>query len=484
MFRRLTLLLGIFWWCYSPLAIADDFELGSITDNGTTVDLNSIFGKVSSCGNNPSGSSLFGATICVVTPGVKDNFFVEERPDLSIYNTNKAEDLLNQFKQEELERRYGKDGGKLKQEYEAKYGSGSIENLYDRNISTGVFRLNFRGLPIIASFPYSMGGDKDGRILAFSVPNLKINKIFIGKDREDSVEQLKNYFKKDGNTILTELTKISPDPITNSQKETGKNEFEIGTGFGGNKPLNDLGGDLQSLLGVGFRWEERTYNGQDYKYYSFPLSTRIPLGSGRELVLRLPLQYTEINGNAKVYQIIGGVSYKTPVAYTNNRWFLTPSFSYGMVGSKDVASVAQLVSTSLTSNFLLVERPNYSVSMGNLIGYSKTLPFQYKDWDLRAERANTITRNGILLSLPFSSLGMKLVSELFIIDTRAFGDPMYEDQFTEIGFSIGPKRGKIGTNNAGEQGFVNVSRQEFGLGFRYFHSDASNGFGFSVSYEF
>jgi|GEM_PF-3188030 len=484
MFRRLTLLLGIFWWCCGPLAIADDFELGTVTDNGITVDLNTVFGATSSCEKRPSGSTLFGATICVVTPGVKDNFFVEERPDLSIYNTNKAEDLLNQFKQEELERRYGKDGGKLKQEYEAKYGSGSIENLYDRNISTGVFRLNFRGLPIIASFPYSMGGDKDGRILAFSVPNLKINKIFIGKDREDSVEQLKNYFKKDGNTILTELTKISPDPITNSQKETGKNEFEIGTGFGGNKPLNDLGGDLQSLLGVGFRWEERTYNGQDYKYYSFPLSTRIPLGSGRELVLRLPLQYTEINGDAKVYQIIGGVSYKTPVAYTNNRWFLTPSFSYGMVGSEDVASVAQLVSTSLTSNFLLVERPNYSVSMGNLIGYSKTLPFQYKDWDLRAERANTITRNGILLSLPFSSLGMKLVSELFIIDTRAFGDPMYEDQFTEIGFSIGPKRGKIGTKKAGEQGFVNVSRQEFGLGFRYFHSDASNGFGFSVGYEF
>ncbi|OQW94565.1 MAG: hypothetical protein BWK79_05455, partial [Beggiatoa sp. IS2] len=91
--------------------------------------------------------------------------------------------------------------------------------------------------------------------------------------------------------------------------------------------------------------------------------------------------------------------------------------------------------------------------------------------------------------LPFSSLTTHkilgdLVAELFITDTRAFGDAMYEDQYNEIGFTIGPKAEKTGNKKAGEEGFVNASRQQFGLGFRYFHSAVSHGFSFSIGYEF
>lgn len=506
MLRRLTPLFGVFSLCCSQLATAEDSKNDldfNITEHGITVNLADFY-KTESCRNRPSSGSLFSASVCVLTPGIDDQFFVEDRPDLGTYSTNKAEDLLNQFKQEELERKYGKDGSELEEKYcenkritNKEACNQAVKGLYNKELSTGIFRLNFRGLPIIASFPYAMGETgKDGRILVFSVPSLSINKIFVGSDREDSVEQLKDYLKKDGNAILKKLTEISPgDPVAGSQKNTAIDDFAAGTGIGGDRPsIKDFGSDLQSLLGIGFRYETRTYDGNDFKYIALPLSARIPLGSEQELIFRLPLQYTEVNGDAKVYQVIGGISYKAPVAYSNNpnnsnRWFLMPSFSYGITGSEEMASVAQIVSTSLTSEFLLVERPNYSISIGNLIGYSKTLPFKYKDWDLSAERANTITRNGVLVSLPFSSLinrkilGMEWITELFVIDTRAFGDPMHEDQFNEIGFSIGPKREKA-VKKAGEEGFVNVSRQQFGLGFRYFHSAASHGLSFSIGYEF
>lgn len=495
MFRRVVILFFIVQLYCIQSVLASDFSY-DIKDGAYTVpaaDLNS-FGEYDSCKARPSSGSLFGAAICVVTPGIEDRFFVENRPDLSIYNTNKVTDLLNQFKQEELARRYGEDGSKLKEEYCRSQGisdyecENKISGLYNRETSTGVFQLNFRGLPIFAAFPYKIGEEeKDGKILVFSVPSLNVNKIFVGYDREDSVEKLKQYLKKDGSTILSELTKISPSPVTDAQKDMIKDDFAAGT-------QGDKGIALNNSVYIGAGYDARKYdNGETVKYLSLPLSMSIPVGledSRQELILRLPLQYSETNGEAKAYQVAGGISYKTPISYSDNpdnknTWFLTPSFSYGMVGSKDQASVAQLVSTSLTSDFLLIDQPNYSISIGNLIGYQKTLPFEYKDWDLTVERTNVVTRNGVLLSLSLSPLtgskilGMDLIAELFVIDTRAFGDKMYEDSYDEIGFTIGPK-----SDNAGKEEFVNASRQQLGFGFRYYRSAVSHGFSFSLNYEF
>lgn len=116
----------------------------------------------------------------------------------------------------------------------------------------------------------------------------------------------------------------------------------------------------------------------------------------------------------------------------------------------------------------------------NLIGYSKTLPIEFRDYNLRAERQNIITRNGILLSIPTRDkfLGKRLITDIFLIDTRALGDPMYEDQYNEIGFSIRPqdfKKNKESTNFLG---------QRIGVGFKYFHSEVSSGWSFNVGYQF
>lgn len=450
MARKIILTLAITYLLGNMSFVsADNFELPVIGG----IDLSAVFGQTCT-GIKPGKVGLFNASLCVLTEGISGEYQEQYKPD-RFYETNRAEELLKQFDEEELKRQYGNE-------------------YYDKEKSTGVFQVDFRGLPIVVSYPYP----NDSRLL-FAVPSLGIEKTFVGTSRDDSNQQLKDYLKKDANEILKKLTEVSPvDPIPPAQYNQIQDEFNTGTG-NSFEPI-DFGADLPGLFGVGFRYEHHNVEGRSITYFTLPLQKSFSLGEGKELVFRLPLEYREVE-SAKVYQIIGGLSYKTPVS---NKWFLTPSISYGVVGSRDLASVAQIVSTSLTSEVLLIggTGSKYSLSMGNLVGYSETLPFRYKDYDLSVERRNTITRNGILLSmvLPKNFLEMEMIAEVFLVDTRALGDPLYQDHYNEIGFAIGPKR----LMTRGDKSFVNTSTQLVGLGFRYFHSDVSNGWRFSIGYKF
>ena len=455
MTKKITFILSTYFIFSVQLVGAESFPSELIVTEGT-FDLNEIFGT--KCSQETCNEGLFNAWLCIDNSKTT----IKYEPD-RFYQTNKAKDLLDQFNTEELKALYRtKDG----------------EEIYDPEVTAGIFRVNFRGLPLFVSYPY-----EDNTLLLFHVPDLNITESFKGKDRNESNKQLREYLRKNADEILKKLTEISPvDPIPATQFNQIRDEFDTGTSNSFNNPeAIDFGNSLQGIRGTGFRYEHHTTDGKDFTYLTLPLSKTLVFGGGRELTFRLPLEYRQVE-EAITGQVAIGMSYKTPII--NEKWFLTPSVSYGLVGSLDLIAAAQIISTSLTSNILLFSgaHSRYFISMANLIGYSKTLPIpiEFKGYKFSVERQNIITRNGILLSIPTRDKlsGKRLITDIFLIDTRAFGDPMYEDQYNEIGFSIRPqdfKKNKESTNFLG---------QRIGVGFKYFHSEVSSGWSFNVGYQF
>jgi hypothetical protein len=404
---------------------------------------------------------LFGATICSDGDGY----------DEVNYSGNSVEGLIDQL-----------DGDELRGRFPG----------FNEDTNNAFFWASLRGLPIYAAFPNEKGkGDETA--LVFNVPALDICEVWgkedpgfcqnrhgdklqttphkSGNSRDANKDSLKDYLKKEGSQILAELVKVSPvDPIAGNpasqQTQMITDEYEAGTGGRSASPI--------AGLGIGAQFGQFTQGGYDISVYTLPLSYKMPLGKDHELLFRLPLSYTDVSG-AKSYKVTLGISYRR---YLTKAWSLTPSVSYGVAGSRELGSLAQSVSTSLTSNYVLPLKSKYEVSISNMLGYYKTLPFKIQDYDVDLGITNTILRNGVSLSIP---LGMKLSGselslETFFVDTRFYGSELYTDQFNEIGFSIGPRMARKGTTS--------FSGQIFGVGLTYLRSENDHAFNFNVGYRF
>jgi hypothetical protein len=436
------------------------------------------------------GDNVFNATLCIHTPGITDtDQYYETYSPNPFFGTNKAEDLLDQFDEDELKARYGKDA--------------QGRDVYNVEKSVGMFRINFRGLGILASFPYGEEEkDKSSRLL-FWVPDLDIAEEFEGESREDSLELLRDFLKQGdkASEILTKLSEISPvAPDVDLMKEMAESAFNIQGLTVATKKLNFIYEgrtmDLKTRADP-FRqfFEEMGVKGEgiseegtiDLTYLSIPLSKSFRLNEEQELIPRLAFGCTNVGG-AKDYRLIGGIGYRRQM---NDRykWFLTPAVDFGMGGSKDLASVAQILSVSLTSEAVLwgdPESSSWTVSMGNMLGLYKSLSvFEYQDYDIELERSNTILRNGLMFSKPLngtSLLNRELVTSIYVIDMRAFGTDMYEDQYNKVGFSLGLRKQKeISTLSTEEQLLASIT-QSMNFSVEYFHSDVSDGWGLSYSY--
>jgi hypothetical protein len=98
-----------------------------------------------------------------------------------------------------------------------------------------------------------------------------------------------------------------------------------------------------------------------------------------------------------------------------------------------------MVSGSLTSSFL-VRMKNFDVILGNMAGHYTTVPTISGNFIYNPGIANTVVRNGLMLSHPVSLVGRTMSLEYSVIDTHLFGDKLYINHFNEIGVSIGTNR--------------------------------------------
>jgi len=416
-------------------------------------DRNRIFGSESA----PATSELFGVTIC-------SDRYTEE----VTYGSSQIESLIDQLDESELRQRFPG---------------------FDEHQDNAFFQANFRGLPVTAAFP-NQGNEGEGARLVFKVPSLgiceewgegeakfcsKLNQS--GGSREANKDKLKDYLKSDGDKILKELVKVSSvDPVAGNpsslQTEMAESEFNSGTQERYTVSSKPSSGSVEpNHIGIGARFGHYTQGDRSIKVFTLPLSYKAKFEGGKELTFRLPITYAQVE-DAKSYRAMLGLSYKIPIT---NSWALSPSISYGAVGSIDLGTLAQLTSTSMTSDYLLIDRPKFALRMGNMVGYYTTLPLSAGDYDIDVDVTNTLVRNGLSMSVPLGKFaGHQMSVETFLVDTRFFGDELYVEQYNEIGFSIGPQT----------EGKVGFSRQKFGLGVKYLHFSDGHAFTLNFGYEF
>lgn len=366
--------------------------------------------------------------------------------------------------------------------------------------------LNYRGLPI--TFSYAAGAPS----LTISIPEIGLTgQTFTGASRNESNRQFQDWLKKEGREWLTKISKYlashtATDPIAgNPNSLAGQmvfNSFERGfmnkvsqlqpPSLGQTKP--DKNADI---IGIGARYGNFKQDGHKLQTYTLPLSYTIrgDNDARRQFTVSLPLQLMDAEGSLSYNGGLGG-AYSIPLTdqLSHHQWILTPSIDYGAVGSVDMGAAGQIAQGALTSLYTTwIDK--YTVSMGNMIAYYKTLKFSVAGYSIDPDISNTVFRNGIMVSIPTDSLMSGTVMEVFAIDTRLAGSDVKVKAYNEFGIAFGLVKSKkltYATKAAdaatGQKGDI-ITRvknaySSFKIGVSYLTSSSSKGFMVNFGYLF
>ncbi|MDB9787205.1 hypothetical protein OAB57_03790 [Bacteriovoracaceae bacterium] len=352
-----------------------------------------------------------------------------------------------------------------------------VDKIDDRFTSyTGAELLNvsvdFRGLPL------TLSAVANSNSIRLQIPSIGVDETFAGTSRDDSNESFKNWLKNEGGSALNNLMKklveqtphdpLAGNPNSLMSKMVG-NDFDRGRD--GNSTRASTSGVNTNLLSIGVKASQFDQNGIDGKSLSLPIGYTVKFDDDprKQLIIDMPISYYSLE-DAKTYSLGLGAGFRFPI---NDMWSLTPFLGTGIVGSVDMGSVGQLISTGITSDFTRKLNDKYRIGVGNMLGYYTTKKIKVSDIESDADITNTVFRNAVNFSFihPFF-FGKEVESEVFLFDTRYFGDVLYMEQYNEFGLSIGTNRDK-----------QDVSRlMRFGLS--YLFSSKTKGFSFNFGYAF
>lgn len=339
--------------------------------------------------------------------------------------------------------------------------------------------INFRGLPM--TLAYQAAGSTQ---LVFTVPSLGINLTFNGSGasvpqaRDDAQDQLIEYLKN-GNLvgqIMQELARVSPvDPIAGNPNSLQSRMVAQDFDSSFTSHTTNIGAPPQpgartpNLIGIGLQYGGYKQDDLKSNAVTLPLSYTIRSSSdaGHQLSVRVPLTVVETEG-ATSYQGGLGITYRLPVS---QRWALAPSLGYAVAGSKELGSVAQIASGSLTSSYEM-SLGSSVLALGNMWGYYRTLKFKVGDYEFDPEISNNVFRNGLMWSVPMSAFGSRYAIEYSYINTVFRGTELYVRSQNEFGLTFGTAKGV--------QGVLSFIR----AGVTYLYSSRSEGFGVNVGYWF
>lgn len=383
----------------------------------------------------PSNNELFNLRLCVAG-------------EVASTGSNSITDIIDQIDEDQLQQRFPG---------------------YDAGVSAGEYRLDVRGLPATLSF------ERNSSALVFAVPSLGIAKTFDGGTRDASNDLFEDYIKQDGDDILRELLRVSGvDPLAGNpasvQSQMAASDFAAGV-----DPVYDT---LKpgSSLGLGARFGSYSLGQFTQNVFTLPIDYSYTFSNYDKLIIRAPLTYVEVDG-AQAYRGNLALSYKKNIL---RRWALTPAVGYGIAGSTDLGSLGHILSGSLTSDLMLYDSGKYQLSMGNMAGYYMTLPVRVGDYSVDYDLKNTIVRNGLLFSLPLQQRvwGRDFSLDIYVTDTRFFGDALYSDNYQEIGVSFGPMR-------SADKLAPNLASHPIGLGIKYIQGEGDiQGVELSFGYRF
>ena len=357
------------------------------------------------------------------------------------FSFSNAEDAINQFEEGRFD--------------------AAFPNYTDMSTAKGV--LDFRGLVMRLEFL-----DATSK-LVFEAPSLDIRETFTGDDRDGSLDELVEFLKDQGGDILNRIQAAliaqSPvDPIAGNPGSMMGNmisqQYELGfsgqvTGLepdNGGAPAAEEGpaaaeasSNPENLIHIAPRFGRLTAGGRTTKVVTLPIGYSFRLKEGAERGLRsvdlsLPITWANTEGGESY-----AFSFNTGLTWgVNDRWSLSPSAGAGLAGSRDLGAAGGVGSVSLTSAVSVPLRGTYSLNIGNMVGFYRTLDVEIGKYSFDPGVSNTVLRNGLMISRPWKAGTRGVVTEVWITDTRFFGSDLYSEYYDELGISFGMTREKEG----------------------------------------
>jgi len=342
--------------------------------------------------------------------------------------------------------------------------------------------LNFRGLPVNLSYA------QNSTTLVLDIDSIGINETFTGLTRDDSADALVDWLKSNGSSavekMMKKLAEVSAiDPIAGNPNSlmgmTVSNDFTNGFMNIATKQQNLGSSSSSNNIYIAPSYSAYDVDGIKSSSYSLPLaySFNFDRNINEKITISLPISYTEVEGSESVSLGLG-IAYSYPV---NKNWILTPAVSYGASGSIDLGAFAQIASASLTSAYKWDLGDDYTLNMGNMIGYYSTVKLYDGDYAYDPEIRNTVYRNALMVNIPTNSMINNTSLEIYAIDTRYTGSALYMEEYQEYGFSYGYDAINLNILSDNEKYAV---RKNMKIGISYLTSDKADGFKVNLGFIF
>ena len=359
-------------------------------------------------------SDLFTVTL-ITNPG--------QSSELSqTINISNAEDAIRQFDNDQFVNYFGSS--------------------FDPNTTPIQANIDFRGLPIVLV--------SDGTNINLAIQSIELNKTFTGTSRDQSLNQLVNFFESDGGALLDkiqkELAAASPvDPVAGNPTSLqsslvsstfSENAFDTSSVGQTTSQTKSSADEVGNVLKIGL--SAGRFSSANISGTSIPLSLGYTFRSSsnpeRQLKLSMPLQLVMIN-DARIYSAGLGLTFRLPVT---RQWAISPGVLWGAAGSVDAASAAQMLSYSMTSQYKF-NLSKMSVTIGNMVGKTQTLKFKMGNYSSNPDINNVVYRNGFQAELPagFHLFGTDCSAEFSVVNTSYTGDALYLKNYNDVAVSLG-----------------------------------------------
>lgn len=344
--------------------------------------------------------------------------------------------------------------------------------------------LDFRGVPLFGS--YAAGGTTFTlRVPAFDEPGQIYLLTFTGATRVAAYQAFKDYFDETDSAeaerlirlLLRRLTQTPLDPLAGNPGSLQGRLVRSALDLSAGDSLVDGGGADNAdpwMVGAAYTRSSGGRFDSDRLDGRLQRSFRVLAGSRAQLKLEAPFSYEEVNG-ARSGSFAPSLALEIPLR--DNRWSIEPRLAYGITASDELGSLGHIVTASVSSRYRIDGIGRGKLIIGNMVGYSSTLPTDVTGYDVDPGVKNVVFRNGLAYELPLEAqvLGRGASVRASYTFTAFTGDKLYADTFHEgtLSFGVRAREGearngydlyRVNINGVKAKGYSSISA---GLGFRF-----------------
>ncbi|MDD5272839.1 MAG: hypothetical protein PHU14_08995 [Methylovulum sp.] len=412
-------------------------------------------------------ASSFEATLTVTNPA---NGFT---PPSKTYELDTANGFFNQIKEK---------------------GFQSTFQPYGYNSTWGVTaKTLYEGVPINVTFA------PDSKQLVLDIPSIGVQGLkFEGATRSSSTKLMETYLRNDTNHTYTKIVEYQVANTPNSQVAGNPTSLQgqivsgnfntasnitpsTTTSNSSSSKASHVSSANPMMVGVG--GGTYTQGGKlDISIVSVPVSKAFEIDSNdprKKFLLNGQFNYITV-GQAASYQGSLGVGYMHPLA---NYCYLLPAVSYGALGSQDLATLGQIFSTSLSSNYQF-KLKGLDMGFVNMFGFYKTLPLSIKGTVSSDPNINNyVFKNGIFPSKVVSLFGHDVKVKGIFTDTEFTGSKVFVRQYNEVGIELASVK-KVGWLDSVTYGLVDSLSLSGKYVFSIENPNNFEGYDIGISYDF